>query len=163
MTCKTIENLSREHTEVYQRLQELVKPVEELEKETGGIQQIKDFSSFLEKEITLHFEIEEKALFPALGKLIGTDSGPVYVMLVEHEDLSPKFQELVELSRQLSGSKSEHKKKIVQLSRYIINTLYNHAQKEDQILFPFAQSALTSQQGDEIDSAADKIRALNIK
>lgn len=163
MTCKTIENLSKEHTEVYQRLQELVKPVEEMEKETGGIQQIKDFSSFLEKEIALHFEIEEKVLFPALGKLIGTDSGPVYVMLVEHKDLSPKFKELVKLSKQLSGSKSENKEKIVQLSRYIINTLYNHAQKEDQILFPFAKNALTSEQGDEIDSEADKIAALHTR
>lgn len=158
MSFNTVNNLSNEHQLVFQRLQALVKPADELEKGTGGIPEIKDFSSFLEKEITLHFDIEEKALFPILGRMIGTDSGPVYVMLTEHEDLMPKFRELIELSKKLNGSDPHSGKRAAWLAKYIINTLYNHAQKEEQILFPFALNALAPEQQAEVDSAAEKLK-----
>lgn len=158
MSFKTVNDLSNEHQIVFQRLQALAKPAEELDKGTGGIQEIREFSTFLEKDVALHFDIEEKALFPVLGRIIGSDSGPVYVMLMEHEDLMPKFRELIELSRNLNTSDDGSRKKAVKLTRYIINSLYNHAQKEDQILFPFALNALVPEQQAEVDSAAEKLK-----
>lgn len=158
MSFNTVNNLSNEHQMVFQKLQALVKPADELEKGTGGIPEVKEFSSFLEKEITVHFDIEEKALFPVLGRMIGTDSGPIYIMLTEHDDLMPKFRELIELSRKLNGSDPNSRKRAAWLSKYIINTLYNHAQKEEQILFPFAQNALGPEQQAEIDSLTEKIK-----
>lgn len=158
MSFNTVNNLSQEHQVVFKKLQALAKPADELDKGTGGIEEVKEFSSFLEKEITLHFEIEEKALFPVLGKMIGADSGPVYVMLMEHEDLMPKFRELIELSKDLNGSDPNKRKRAAKLARVIINSLYNHAQKEDQILFPYAQTALAPEQQAEVDSAAEKLK-----
>lgn len=154
----TVESLSQEHQLVFQHLQALSKPAEGLEKGTGGIQEIKDFSSFLEKEILVHLNIEEQALFPVLGQLIGTESGPIAVMLSEHQDMLPKFRELIALSKNSSLSEDASRKRAAWLARYIIDNLYNHAQKEEQILFPFAQSALSPEQKDEIDKASENIR-----
>ncbi len=158
MSFNTVDILSNEHQVVFQKLQALAKPAEELDRGTGGIPEIKEFSAFLEKEVTRHFDIEEKALFPVMGRIIGTESGPVYVMLMEHDDLMPKFRELIELSRNLNGSDQDGRKRAAKLARVIINSLYNHAQKEDQILFPYAQSALTPQQKSEVDSAAEQVK-----
>lgn len=158
MSFATVETLSKEHEVVFQRLPALVKPADNLEKGAGGVQEIKDFSTFIEKEITVHFDIEEKALFPVLGRMIGTDSGPIYVMLSEHDDLSPKFKELVELSKKLNGNDPAINKRAAYLTKYIANVLYNHAQKEEQILFPFALNALAPEQIAEVDSIASKIK-----
>ena len=158
MSFNTVNDLSNEHQVVFKRLQALIKPADELEKGTGGLSEIKEFSCFLEKEIMLHFDIEEKALFPVLGRMIGTDNGPIFVMLTEHEDLTPKFRELIELSKNLTSSDLDSRKRAVKLTRYIITNLYNHAQKEDQILFPFALNALEPEQQAEVDSAAEKLK-----
>ena len=80
-------------------------------------------------------------------------------MRLEHDDLRPRKQELLQLARNCrSLSTAEFKTKLDELAKYIVFNLRDHIFKENHILYPTALDAI---KGDEawvkIKKNCDKI------
>ena len=151
-----------EHDALLDFLQELDKLNYELQQEAEidpdsqlitDLQRVADGLVNAEK----HHSREEDALFPVM-EAAGIN-GPPTVMRLEHDDLRPRKQELLQLARNCrSLSTAEFKTKLDELAKYIVFNLRDHIFKENHILYPTALDAI---KGDEawvkIKKNCDKI------
>ena len=113
----------------------------------------------METQLAQHARKEDEALFPALEALIGADSGPTFVMRMEHraihgqgELLRQTLHELNVVEHPQIEAGREKLKELVanggnaaalrQNAEDIIRLLDMHFGKEEQILFPMAESVL---------------------
>ncbi|MBI4493941.1 MAG: hemerythrin domain-containing protein [Chloroflexi bacterium] len=80
-----------------------------------------------------HAQAEETLLFPALEARIGSDGGPLPVMLAEHQDLRGTIEAL---------SLSPDPVNAQFLVEHLIEVLREHIAKEDAVLFPLARGLL---------------------
>lgn len=130
------QNLRREHQVVLAKLAEF-----EAALERHDVAAIRDGVRFLEEKLVPHRRKEEEALFPALGKHIGTEVGPVACMLEEHREEGDKLQELREALAQSSGA--EGRARVAVAGQQILSHLRAHIQKEDNVLFPMVEGMLS--------------------
>src|SRR4030067_1642255 len=94
-----------------------------------------------------HHTKEEKLLFPALNaKGMPTDSGPVAVMLHEHDNGRGYIRGMVNGIEKFSAEPAKAKKEILENARHYIDLLRQHIFKEDNILFPMADSLINEQE-----------------
>ena len=137
----TIELLSRQHQEVLERLPDTA----------GGTPlttvQIAEMIGYLRGEVLEHFELEERGLFPVLGRYIGHGHGPLAVM--EHEHAA--FRQLLdELSAAHAAGRLEAQR---ECAGALVALLQEHIAKEDHVLFPLALRMLTPEDIGEVDAA----------
>ena len=152
--AKAIEDLQNEHQEILSGLQILDTIAKRLERRLDVQRRdIHDFIGFL-KEFAdkCHHGKEEGILFPALTKAgITEKEGPIEVMLSEHA----KGRELIkEMDSAVSG-KEDHER-FTHAAREYSNLLQAHIVKENTILFPTAESALTALQLDQLYDAFEQ-------
>jgi len=84
-----------------------------------------------------HHQREEEALFPAMERLGIT--GPPRIMRLEHDDLRPHKEELLDLVEEAKSLPLEKfKAELARLSKYIVFALRDHIFKENYILYPTA-------------------------
>lgn len=114
---------------------------------------LQDFVDFLEHALKVHFRQEEEALFPVLGRVIGTQGGPIAVMLAEHVEIKEAHDVMKE---ELASGKPDVDRLVVAGQR-IINVLWPHIEKEDNILFPMAEQYLDTGQLEEVDRLAETL------
>jgi iron-sulfur cluster repair protein YtfE (RIC family) len=96
--------LHKEHSEIFTRVNLLEKAlIDLLQKRTAGgterppdIQ--KDFLEAFEHGITLHFTVEEEALFPALRKKGKNAETLVDELLLQHQSIMEKYSKIVQAS-----------------------------------------------------------------
>jgi len=109
--------------------------------DVGDLGEIIEFiKTFADK---CHHGKEEDVLFPAMEKMgIPKEGGPVDIMLMEHEVGRNFVRELSEgLEDYVRGERGAVDKILVNARGYV-NLLREHINKEDNILFPMAESVL---------------------
>lgn len=112
------------------------------------INQLHEITAFIDNDLEVHFKKEENALFPALGNYIGIETGPIHVMLIEHEQsrhLSKDFEAAI-----LEYPVKNDYKKIAAGGEDLIRLLSEHIDKEDNILFNMAEMHLTPEEKNEV-------------
>lgn len=109
------------------------------------LENIQSVLQLIEKELSQHFVIEEKVVFPRMAAHVGgVDVGPVARLLEEHRHIRQLHAEAVEFLSAYEQNQDEHtgsllNNKMADLSK----TLLNHLGKEDSHLFPMASRLLT--------------------
>lgn len=143
--------LSDEHKVVLGKL-------DEMEKALGGpdLPAIERVLSFMETDLGLHRRKEEEILFPALGRHIGLEGGPIAVMLQEH---AIEKGYLIDLRAAVEEAKAgqETAERIREAARGILDLLRAHIEKEDKILFPMAEKTLSPEEQAALTPKMDEI------
>lgn len=96
---------------------------------------LRGFSPRLE----LHLRQEEEVLFPALERLVGKGSGPLSLLMDQHEQLRAHIQRLSELLDCLKGCPWET---IAQTGQSLVHLLENHEVKEGRFLLDLLECSL---------------------
>ena len=112
------------------------------------LEQIHATIRFFDEQVVLHRRKEEEVLFPAMKKHLGTEDGPIQCMLAEHQDEQEKIRKIRSLLEGNPGPTS--RSAIVKAGRYILDLLRIHIVKEDNIVFPLAESVLTDEEKKEV-------------
>ncbi len=108
------------------------------------INQLNEITVFIDKDLEVHFKKEEDGLFPILGNYIGTETGPIHVMLLEHKqsrELSSEFKSKIK-----SYPYAKEYNSIVNIGNAFIKLLSEHIDKEEQILFNIADMQLSQEE-----------------
>ncbi|MDP2729541.1 MAG: nitroreductase family protein [Dehalococcoidales bacterium] len=149
---KPTDLLKEDHQNVLKKLDSLDEMIGNLDQKDKVAAPLKEVSSFFQTDFWVHFDKEEQALFPELEKFIPRESGPLGVMLAEHEDLrktNADFQRTV--SEYLGGADNpETMGEIQQQGSHFITVLRDHIFKEDNILFSMADAHLDQHQMDKV-------------
>ncbi len=118
-------------------------------------QMVDFFKNFVDR---CHHGKEERHLFPALAtKGFSVDSGPVGVMLYEHEQGRAAVRAIAEALR---GAGAGDRRVAVALADALlgyVELLRNHIFKEDNVLFPMADQALPAGEQTRLAGLFDKV------
>lgn len=144
--------LKEEHQSVLQKLDTLEEVTRHLDKKGEIAAQLKELASFFKTDFWVHFTKEEEALFPEIEKFIPRESGPIGIMLIEHEDLRKTNSQLQPaIDVYLKGSDNAEAKGMIQrYGTHFIELLRNHIDKENNILFMMADMHLDQTQVDKV-------------
>ena len=85
-----------------------------------------------------HLEIEEQVMFPAFESATGMTNGPTMVMRTEHEQMRGLLNQMA--SAMVDGIYQE----VLDLGDTLLMLVQQHNQKEEGMLYPMAQQALSS-------------------
>jgi hemerythrin-like domain-containing protein len=138
-----LDALREEHTEMRTALNKFGNI---LKKISDGVSdsELNEISQYLDKDVELHFKREEDALFPVLGNYIGIETGPINVMLIEHNSC----RELTgDLKKRIEG---KDYKSAASAGKALIELLSEHEDKEDGILFQIAEMQLSRDEKQDI-------------
>jgi hemerythrin-like domain-containing protein len=150
----TWDSLHREHLEIFTRVNLLEKALidllqkhtDEYAEKTSDLQ--RDFLEAFEHGITLHFTVEEEALFPVLRK-IGKNAGTlVDELLLQHRSIMKKYSTIL----QTVGADEAKKEILLKL----VQELVAHSQKEEKSVPPIA-AQMSLEQLREVDQAAKRL------
>ncbi len=105
-----------------------------------------------------HHHKEEGILFIAMNAAgMPSDSGPLAVMLAEHEQ-GREFTAAMKAAAEAWEKGDQRARRVVAHNALgYVTLLRHHIQKEDQVLFPMAEKAIPSQQQGKVD--ADFVQA----
>lgn len=106
----------------------------------------------IQGEVLSHFREEELALFPVLGRHLDVSSGPIAVLMEEHaqfRQLELEFEEA--LAAIEAGSRDGWPEKLCDAADGIGRLLPPHIEKEDEVLFPMAESSLDESEWAEVE------------
>ncbi|MDO8427130.1 MAG: hemerythrin domain-containing protein, partial [Deltaproteobacteria bacterium] len=85
-----------------------------------------------------HIRVEEEILFPVFEEKTGmTESGPTFVMRMEHTEIKELLDKII------SATDAKNESQATNSSRDIFNILSDHNMKEEHILYPESDSFLT--------------------
>jgi hemerythrin-like domain-containing protein len=165
MAVKPTEELKHEHQVVLLILKAAEREVANLN--GGGVLHVDEvekmidfFQNFTDR---CHHAKEEKHLFPSLqqhGLPVG--SGPVAVMLAEHEEGRKLVRAIIgEMAEAKSGARKAIDAVRDNLASYII-LLRQHIQKEDNVLFPMADRLIPADEQQLLTEAFARIEAEEI-
>lgn len=153
--------LQEEHDAVQQKLDALEEAISHLDRKEAIASKLEELTSFFKTDFWVHFTKEEDALFPEMEKFIPRDSGPIGVMLMEHEDLrntNAEFQRLVAVYF-AEPDNLEVRKLIDKHGNHFIGVLRAHIDKENGILFRIADMHLDQNQREKILAQFEGIEA----
>ncbi|RXJ92819.1 hemerythrin HHE cation-binding protein [Malaciobacter molluscorum] len=103
-----------------------------------------------EKELNIHFDMEEKVMFPAFENKTGMSAGPTQVMRMEHAQM------LNVVSSMKEDIEKKDKNHFLGLSESLMMLLQQHNMKEEQMLYAMADAHLQ----EESASIIEKMREL---
>jgi hemerythrin-like domain-containing protein len=126
---KITEALLGEHGVFYAQFEHLEKVVPQME----GLLPLKMQAALLAAALKPHAQLENELLFRAMESHLPSDSGPLAVMRIEHEEIEGTLERLQEMQEL-----AEAKKMIA----HAIHTAREHFAKEEQVLFPMANQML---------------------
>ncbi len=144
----TIDLLGTQHQEV---LEQLAVVEAALSNGQPAENELRRFAEYLDHDVVAHFDLEEQALFPVLGRYLSPEQGPLAVMNAEHAD----FRQLHQALNGAVGARDLPQQR--HCAERIIGLLREHIAKEDGVLFPMAYRMLTAAERDEVDSHAQEI------
>jgi len=110
--------------------------IEEIAATESALAQLRGATTVLGAMVYSHATLKEQLLFSALEPHLGKDDGPLAVMYDEHkemENMLGNMEEVADLDQAILWIPEA------------LGAARNHFQKEEQVLFPMAQSVL----GDE--------------
>lgn len=103
-----------------------------------------------------HHSKEERLLFEKMmARGMSGETGPIAVMLHEHEDGRAHVRKMAELS----GKKLDRnaRKELVEHVRAYVELLSAHIQKEDNILYPMADQLLSEADEQELERGFEEV------
>lgn len=155
-----VETLKHEHQIILHALEgaeKIAKKIRNANKvDIELIQKIIDFS----KNFTdgCHHSKEEKKLFPKLvQKGFGLDSGPIAVMLSEHEEGRSYIAQIVKDLETIKNGDISYSENLADSIEAYIDLLRNHIEKENSVLFEMANQVLSDVEQQELSQAFEKI------
>lgn len=154
--CAAIQQLLEEHPPLRLQMEQLLLKAKQVvagdqSQYTSDIEELHKLERKFKEELETHSEKEEKGLFPIVGRHIGTQSGPIFVMEYEHSEAKRNlsvFEQQVagmgtDLSREQAGM-------IVNPLLSAIHILFDHFVKEENVLFPMAEKILSVDEKEEL-------------
>jgi len=118
------------------------------------------FADFLAKDVDgFHGRKEEEGLFPVLVRHVGSEGGPVGVMLEEHEVLRHHQKTIAtNVPRLEADPDAESAWAAVTVATDAVDQLLVfHIEKEDHVLFPMAREVLTPTEMSEVAQICQEI------
>lgn len=154
---ETLEQLYQQHRDAERMLTELSAAIRLL-RTTGpydpeALSALGGCRTAIQGEVDAHFRQEEQALFPVLGRQVGTDEGPIAVLMEEHctfRRLQLEYE--AALAALEAGAQGEWAQRLEQAAADIGSLLPGHIQKEDEVLFPMAANLLDAAAWEEVSS-----------
>ncbi len=148
-----IETLMREHRVIEQVLASLATLAAHLNQgEAADRGAIRDFAAFFRNFADrCHHGKEEDLLFAAMTRHgFSRETGPIAVMLVEHEEGRRCVGELARVGDGDGDLSPAERRAVVDAAATFIPLLRGHIQKEDQILYPMAQQYVPAEVMEEL-------------
>lgn len=156
-----LSTLISEHEEILKildRLDEVNAEIQQLDEfvaENPLFEELKEIGSKL-LDTEKHHTREEETLFPEVDKSGVT--GPTRIMRMEHDDLWPHKEEIMNLAENASNMKFDRFKEELKMhSEYVVVTLRDHIFKENNILYPTAKDLIAEGKWEEIKAKSDQI------
>jgi hemerythrin-like domain-containing protein len=137
---------------VLQKLDALEEVISHLDKKEEISAKLRELASFFNTDFWVHFAKEEEALFPEIERFIPRESGPLGVMLMEHEELrntNTELQPAIDVYLR-DADNSEANGTIQRHGTHFIGLLRDHINKENNILFMMADMHLDQTQIDKV-------------
>ncbi|MHB9023318.1 MAG: hemerythrin domain-containing protein [Armatimonadota bacterium] len=104
-----------------------------------------------------HHGKEEELLFPALREAgIPVEGGPIGVMLNEHDQGRGYIQGMVNALQRLRAGE-DTRKSLAQHALNYVSLLQAHIQKENMVLFPFAEARLSETDHERLAHEFDRV------
>jgi iron-sulfur cluster repair protein YtfE (RIC family) len=175
-----IQHLLDEHRDIMARVDELRQAAAELAARGEAalpavLPKLDRVGQMMETQLALHAKKEDDALFPALEAVFGAGGGPTSVMRMEHraihdqgELLRQTLYELNEVEHPQIEAGRERLKALVTSgasaaslrdnAEEILRLLDAHFGKEEQILFPMAQSLLDDETLRQVGREIEQMR-----
>ncbi len=147
-----LDTFCEEHEEALDRLANLRQYLDQLRegKPMGWlVDGYEAFSDWLGEALKTHFRMEEEVLFPPLKEVFGRGGGPVSQMLYEHGEIEEAHAKMAAAL----AKEDPDREALAEASERILAVLPGHIEKEDNVLFPFAERRLTPDQMAEVDAA----------
>jgi hemerythrin-like domain-containing protein len=111
------------------------------------------FRDFADK---CHHGKEEDRLFVKMMEVgFPKDSGPLAVMLAEHDAGRREVRGLLELGAGTGPLSAAEKAKAIDYAGQLVPLLYAHIQKENNILYPMAQQTIPPEEFDLLDQSCE--------
>ena len=150
-----IEELKSDHQNILAHLDDLETTINQ---PTISHAKVEEFLHFTEVFAEPHHQKEEQVLFPALEKKgIPNEGGPIGMMLLEH---AAKREYLVKMREAL---RENNETKLKENTQSMISLLREHIYKENNILYPCAEDALTQEELASLASQCEKIKIHPVK
>ena len=155
---KPTDDLMNEHRVIERMLVVMSKAADRIEKNekvdpsvfVGAADFLKNFAD------KCHHGKEENLLFKKMVERgLPSESGPIAVMLHEHEDGRAHVRTIAELSKKRSDGYVA--KELVEHVRGYVELLGQHIQKEDTILYPIADQVLTHADQKELEAGFEEV------
>lgn len=154
--CEAIQQLLDEHPALREQMKQLEAKAKELlerdRKEWGSeLKELALMEKKFKEKLDIHSEKEEEGLFPILGRYIGTEFGPIAVMEYEHSEAKKNlaaFEEKIGLIHD-NVTKEEMEVTLIPLIT-ACQILFDHFMKEEKVLFPMAENALSDEEKVEL-------------
>ncbi len=156
-----LSTLIAEHEEILKILDRLdevneeIQKLDEFDQNNPVFEELKDIGSKL-LDTEKHHTREEETIFPEVDKSGVT--GPTRIMRMEHDDLWPHKEEIMNLAENAAEMNFDRfKQELKKHSEYIVVTLRDHIFKENNILYPTAKDVIEENMWKEIKAQSDKI------
>ncbi|MGM0878138.1 MAG: hemerythrin domain-containing protein [Bacillota bacterium] len=155
--CAPLQTLKKEHKPLRREMEELYEIAFSIEKSDPTTEWKSQMLTLRQKVIQfannldLHSEKEEGVLFPLMANYIGREAGPIAVMEYEHEQAKINLKKFLDLTSNLKNTVNYNEAKEmagVVILAYLI--LSEHFMKEENVLFPMAESILSIQEKEEL-------------
>ncbi len=155
---KCIESMMQEHELIVGVLASLQAMAEKLA--TGGLvgrQDVADFGRFFRDFADkCHHGKEEDRLFVKMVEAgLPQDSGPIAVMLAEHDAGRQEVRGLLEIGASAGPLKEVERVRAIDYARQLVPLLYAHIQKENNVLYPMAQTTIAPEEFDLLDRSCE--------
>ena len=147
-----VEILKREHESVLEKLKTLEWVFGHLNRRDEVSPKLRELASFFDVEFWVHFDKEEKALFPEFDNFMPRGVGPIAAMISEHvvlRDTNEEMQKAIARYLEVDDSLGA-RQAITQYGMHFIEFLRGHILKEDGILFRMAEMHLTPGQNERV-------------
>ncbi len=107
--------------------------------QAGDVEVEKENWRIFQGEMLRHLRMEEEVMFPAFEQASGmTDSGPTFVMRSEHEQMRGLIEQMG------AAADGDDYDELVDLGDTLLMLIQQHNQKEEHMLYPMAEQALTA-------------------
>jgi hemerythrin-like domain-containing protein len=155
---KCVESMMQEHELIVEVLASLQAMSEKLASAAAvSRQDVADFGRFFRDFADkCHHGKEEDRLFVKMVEAgFAQDSGPVAVMLAEHDAGRQEVRGLLAIGNGHGSLSAQERARVIQYASQFVPLLYAHIQKENNILYPMAQNTISPEEFQLLDQSCE--------